>query len=160
HPAPLAIYPLRTALGGLIHFLIALLVVVGLSWSLKGLGNVPALWGLLPGILMLSLFAWSLATLAGVANVHFQDAQHLTEVGFRFRMSMPAVTYPRELVTEKGLGWLVDYNPLAAMLDLVRFPIVKGELVPEPTFQFAFASVAAVAGCAIFTLARCQKRLV
>src|SRR5262249_3135911 len=51
YPAPMAIYPLRTALGGVIHFLVALGVVLGLAWCLLGLGNLPALACLLPNVL-------------------------------------------------------------------------------------------------------------
>ena len=36
-----------------------------------------------PGILLLFLMGWSLAVLAGFANVYFQDTKHLCEVGFQ-----------------------------------------------------------------------------
>src|SRR5713101_250064 len=81
HPAPLAIYPLRTALGGAIHFCLALMVVVTLSWILNGFGNLRALISLVPAIGLLLIMAWSIAVLASFANVYFQDTQHLTEVG-------------------------------------------------------------------------------
>src|SRR5262249_55714639 len=50
HPAPLAIYPLRTALGALIHFFMALLVVIAMSWFLQvnGFDNLATLWCLVP----------------------------------------------------------------------------------------------------------------
>src|SRR5262245_47234015 len=73
YPAPLAIYPLRTALGGAVHFLLALSVVIGLTWYLHGFGNVPVLIYLIPAIALLFITAWSLAVLAGFANVVFQD---------------------------------------------------------------------------------------
>src|SRR5262249_11151479 len=38
YPAPIAIYPLRTALGGTVHFLLALAVVVLLAWWIHGFG--------------------------------------------------------------------------------------------------------------------------
>src|SRR5262245_36457884 len=69
HPAPLAIYPLRTVLGGLIHFFMALLVVIALVAILHpqtdqrprdippGL-NFDVLWCLLPSVLILFLFVW------------------------------------------------------------------------------------------------------
>src|SRR5207253_2042608 len=39
YPSPLAIYPLRTALGGIIHFLVALVVILSLAWYFNGFGN-------------------------------------------------------------------------------------------------------------------------
>src|SRR5262249_36769044 len=44
HPLPMAIYPLRTTLGTLIHFLIALGLVLVLTWILNGFGNLVTLW--------------------------------------------------------------------------------------------------------------------
>src|SRR5207244_3703621 len=83
YPAPLAIYPLRTALGGTIHFLLALAITLVLVWYFKGFGNLPYLICLVPTVLLLFVFAWSMSVLAGFANVHFQDTQHLTEVAFQ-----------------------------------------------------------------------------
>ncbi len=161
HPAPLAIYPLRTALGGLIHFLMALIVVVALVQFVSPKGLTPGvLWCLLPGVLILFLFVWSLATLAGFANVHFQDTQHLCEVGFQiFMYTSPVIYYPR-ILKDRGLEWLLDYNPFAAMLQLIRKPLVDGEVPSEYTYLFALATLVVVASGAILTLARCQKRLV
>src|SRR5262249_16103313 len=71
YPAPAAIYPLRTALGGAVHFLLALGVVILLTWYLHGFGNVPALIYLVPAVVLLMILGWSLAVLAGFANVLF-----------------------------------------------------------------------------------------
>src|SRR5437588_550342 len=71
HPTPLAIYPLRTALGGTIHFLIALGVTLLLAAICKGLGSWVGLLSLIPTIILLFVFAWSVAILMGFANVHF-----------------------------------------------------------------------------------------
>src|SRR5262249_27434063 len=65
HPAPLAIYPLRTALGGAIHFVIALAVVITFVGCLLGFSSVPALFTLLPTLVLLFLLGWTLAVLGG-----------------------------------------------------------------------------------------------
>src|SRR5438094_2308096 len=74
-PAPMAIFPLRTALGGTIHFLIALAVVTGVAWIFQGAVNPLALLSLIPVVLLLFIFVWSLAVLAGIANLFFNDTQ-------------------------------------------------------------------------------------
>src|SRR5437588_2730972 len=74
YPAPMAIYPLRTALGETVHFLIALSVVLGLSWYLNGgFANLHTLPLLVPNIVLLFVLGWSLAVLAGFSTVHFHD---------------------------------------------------------------------------------------
>jgi lipopolysaccharide transport system permease protein len=160
YPAPLAIYPLRTALGGTVHFLLALSVVVLLSWYFKGFDNVSALASLVPTILLLFIFAWSAAVLAGVANVYFQDTQHLTEVGFQMLFyATPIIYYPVQL-QKNGLGWLIDINPLVSLLDLIRQPILDGEIPSLATSGMAVATVVVTLFAAGWTLSRLQRRLI
>ncbi len=160
HPAPLAIYPLRTALGALIHFLIALVVVLILTWSMRGFQNLAVLWCLLPSLLLLFLFTWSLAVLGGMANVYFQDTQHLCEVGFQIFLYVTPIFYPPAMLQKRGFGWLVDLNPFAAFLDLIRAPVLNGQVPSAQVYLMACLTLLVVAGSACFALARCQRRLI
>jgi lipopolysaccharide transport system permease protein len=160
YPAPLAIYPLRTALGGTIHFLVALSVVMMLSWYFHGFVNLPALLSLLPTILLLFVFAWSAAVLAGVANVYFQDTQHLTEVAFQMLFyATPIIYYPEQL-QQHNLGWLLQLNPMVSLLEIVRRPILEGEVPTLGTFLVAIATVVITFVAASWTLARLHRRLI
>jgi ABC-type polysaccharide/polyol phosphate export permease len=160
YPAPLAIYPLRTALGGAVHFLLALGVVILLTWYLHGFGNAPALAYLAPAVLLLFIFCWSLAVLAGFANVVFQDTQHLAEVGFQLLFYTTPIIYMEEVLEKNHIGWLLRYNPLVAFLRLFRDPILHGHAPSAATYAVAASVVAAVAGAALCVLARFQRRLV
>jgi len=160
YPAPLAIYPLRTALGGTVHFLFALLVVLALAWYFKGFGNLPSLVSLVPSLLLLFVFVWSTAVLAGIANVHFQDTQHLTEVGFQMLFYATPIMYKAEMLQGSGLGWLVQYNPLVSILQLIRQPILEGTIPSFATFSIAFMTVLVAVLAAGWSLARQQRRLI
>jgi ABC-type polysaccharide/polyol phosphate export permease len=160
HPAPLAIYPLRTALGGTVHFLLALLVVLMLSWYFNGFANLSALVSLVPTILLLFVFAWSLAVLAGVANVYFQDTQHLTEVGFQMLFYATPIIYGVDMLQRRNLGWLVHLNPLVSLLELIRQPILLGQIPTAHTYAVAVMTVVVTALAAAWTLARLQRRLI
>ena len=80
HPAPLAIYPLRTTLGAGFHFLLGFGIALVFVWWVNGFGNLPALLSLVPTFVLLFVVGWSLAVCMGVANVMFQDSQHLIEI--------------------------------------------------------------------------------
>jgi ABC-type polysaccharide/polyol phosphate export permease len=170
YPAPMAIYPLRTALGGTIHFLIALVVVVLLAAGLRFLvpGAVPpqnniglrALPSLLPSVLIAFVFVWSVAVLSGCANVYFQDTQHLCEVAFQILFYATPIIYEKETLQARGLGWLADCNPLVAFLDLFRYPIIARSLPPLASYLLALTMAVLALCAAAFTLARCQRRLV
>lgn len=160
YPAPMAIYPLRTALGGTVHFLLALSVVIILAWYFNGFGNLAALICLVPTVLLLFVFVWSLAVLAGFANVLFQDTQHLCDVGFQILFYATPVIYKEAVLRDRGLGWLVDFNPLVPFLRLIREPILEGRLPTGQTFATA-GLIALLASCSAgVVLARLQRRLI
>jgi len=160
HPAPLAIYPLRTALGAGIHFLIGLAVVVVFTWCMRGFDNLPALVGLLPAVLMLFIVGCSLAVCTGVINVLFQDAQHLTEILLQILFYATPIIYPADLLRDRGLGFLVSLNPLAVLLDLVRGPVVSGRLPSIQAMGIGAAAAVLAAAAATVILWRFERRII
>jgi ABC-type polysaccharide/polyol phosphate export permease len=161
HKAPLAIYPLRTTLGAGFHFLLGFGVALALVWSLKGFGNLPALLSLVPTFALLFVVGWSLAICMGVANVMFQDSQHLIEVVMQIMFYMTPIMYtPDLLVARRGLAWIVYLNPLAAFLDLIRRPLLDGQLPSTSTVLMASAAGAACVGAAALALWRFEKRMI
>jgi ABC-type polysaccharide/polyol phosphate export permease len=160
YPAPLAIYPLRTALGCTIHFLTALFVVLVLAVGLRGLPSWPCLFSLLPTIILLFLLGWSLALLAGFANVYFQDTQHLLEVGFQMLFYATPIMYQPRMLGDGRLAMLIRCNPIIAFLQIVRDPILEGHLAPLEVYAVAVGVVAITLTAAGVTLASLQRRLI
>ncbi len=161
HPAPLGIYPLRTLLGAAFHFLLALAVVVVFSVIVNPEKfNPVALLTVIPSIVLLLVLGWSLAVLTGFINVYFPDTQHLTEVGLQILFYMTPILYTPEMLRKKGLAWLVDYNPVSAFLELIRLPIVSGEVPSLSTVFVAVVFVVLATAAASLTLKRLQKHLI
>jgi ABC-type polysaccharide/polyol phosphate export permease len=161
YPAPLAVYPLRTALGGVIHFLVALVVVLALSWYCqRGFANLASLWCLIPVTVLLFVFSWSLAVLTGFANVHFQDTQHLAEVGFQILFYASPIMWAFKDMAGNQYIWLLKFNPMVYILDLVRYPILAGQLPNGQTLAIATGTIFLTAAAAAITVARLQKRLI
>jgi lipopolysaccharide transport system permease protein len=129
YPAPLAMYSLRTALSVGLHFIILLGFTILLSWIFRGFYNLAALPVLIPILLVLFLFSWALATIFGIINVYFPDTQHLAGIGLQLIYYLTPVFYPKELFEKRGI--LIDilrWNPLGYVVELVRQPILYGEL--------------------------------
>jgi lipopolysaccharide transport system permease protein len=160
YPAPMAIFPLRTALGGTIHFLIALVVVVVVARLFKGGVSYLALLSLLPSVVLLFVFVWSLAVLAGFANVFFNDTQHLSEIGFQMLFYATPIMYPPEMLVSRHLGWVVRFNPINAFLQLIREPILDGRMPALSSYVWAGLIVLASAGVAGITLGKLQRKLI
>ncbi len=150
HPAPLAIYPLRTALGAGIHFMFGLCVVLALVWILNGFGNLPALLSLVPTLIFMFIFGWALAICMGVINVLFQDSQHLIEVLLQILFYVTPIMYPEKMISERHLERFVNLNPLAIMLKMLRQPILDGQLPSLGTYMLGILAVGIAAGCRRF----------
>jgi lipopolysaccharide transport system permease protein len=164
HPAPLAIYPLRVTLGAGFHFLLGLGIALLFVWCVSGFGNLPKLLSLVPTLALLFVVGWSLAVCMGLANVMFHDSQHLIEVVMQIMFYVTPIMYPPELLLEKlarrNLGWLMDLNPFAVLLDLVRQPLLYGHLPSQKAVCLgALIGVLAV-GTAALALKRFEKRMI
>jgi len=160
HRAPLAIHALRVVLGAKIHFLLGLAVVLVFVWGVNGLGNLPELVSLLPTMVLLLLLGWSLAVCLGVINVLFQDTQHLVEVGLQMLFYLTPIMYPADMLRKRNLGWFIDFNPMAAFLELVRTPILDGEFPSLTALSMACATVLVALAAAAWSLRWAERRII
>lgn len=160
YPAPICIYPLRTTLGAAFHLCVALLVVVALSWFTNGFGNLVALPALAPALLLMFLFGWSLAMLGALANVFFQDTQHLTEIGFQILFYATPILYPAKMLRANHLAWIADYNPIVLFLEMFRAPILEGHAAPLTTYAAAAVVVLVTLGASGLILSRVERKIV
>jgi lipopolysaccharide transport system permease protein len=160
YPAPIAIYPLRVVLGASFHFAMGLLIVLVLKLFMSGPGGLAACLSLLPTMTLLLAFGWALAVLAGFATAYFPDVRHLAEVGLQILFYGTPIIYPSEMLRTRGMGWVVDCNPLAAFIELLRAPLLAGEFPSLDLLALGAASAALVSGAAVLVLVRLQKTIV
>jgi ABC-type polysaccharide/polyol phosphate export permease len=160
HRAPLAIYPLRTTLGTGYHFLVGLAVNIVAVGIFTGFHNPAALLCLVPTLLLIFVFAWSLAVCTGTLNVLFHDTQHLLEIGLQIMFYVTPIIYKPEILINKNLGWAVQYNPFAVLLELIRRPLLEGMPPAFETVRSAVLIVGVTVCLAALLLRWCERRLV
>ena len=162
-PLPMAVYTLRTSLGITIHFLIALAVAIAASSLLHSgdhLMPFAALWAVLPSACLLIVFAGSVAAVAAVANVFFHDTRHLLELGFGICFFLTPIVYPKERLTDRGLGFIADINPIVTFFDVIRDPILTGQPPSATMFARAFGIAFVAVAVAVAVLARFERKVV
>jgi lipopolysaccharide transport system permease protein len=163
YPLPLAIYVLRTVLGALIHFMIALgvvilaLIVLQPNHWLRPLEMIPVV---LPSIVLLFLFCWSVSTLSSFMTVYFQDTQQLLEVIFQVFFFLTPIMYPEAMLIDRGLNFLLQINPVVTFLELIRAPLLKGEIPSLWCFEKAIMIIALFGSLAIAAIAWFEKKLI
>ncbi len=159
-PVPLAIYPLRIALGTMFHFLIALFLCLILAASLGGGSSATALVSLLPSCLLLLMLGWALAVLGGLATVYFRDTRHLTEIAFQVLFYMTPIFYnPLDMRGSTILKFL-SFNPVFPFLDLIRMPLLEGAVPSLQLYAKAGTIVVVALVLASYALARLERRVI
>lgn len=159
-PIPMAVYPLRIMLGAAFHYVMGLLVVLAVTWTFQGLGNLPGLPLLVPGFVVLMIFGWSVAVLTGVANLYFPDTGHMTVIILQILFYATPIIYDPGRLRRAGMGWLLDCNPLAALLEMMREPVLSAQLPPTLTLTVALTTVMVAFIAAVIVLIRFQDRII
>ena len=159
-PTPLAIFPLRTTLGAGFHFLLGLAIVMVFVWYVNGFGNLPALLSLVPTLVLLFVVGWSLAICMGVANVLFQDSQHLIEVAMQVLFYATPIMYYPEQLHDPRLERIIRMTPLTALLELIRQPMLYGHFPSLRTVGIATLSGLAAVAVAGAVLTRFERRII
>jgi lipopolysaccharide transport system permease protein len=161
-PAPMAIYPLRTVLGAGFHLLVGLVPVLGLCAYKNGEFAGPlVLLNLLPTLGLVVLAGWAVCTLMGVANVHFRDTKHLSEVALQGLFYLTPIMYPPELIEKRRtLGKLLELNPLMPFLRLMRDTLLDNQTPAASTYLAAAFITAALMAAAAATLRLQERRLI
>jgi ABC-type polysaccharide/polyol phosphate export permease len=160
-PLPLAIFPLRTVLGAGFHGLIALSVAVLFVLILRGPSSLVTLPVLLPSLCLIFLLGWMMAIVAGLAHAHFPDTQHLLEIGFQILFYLTPVMYPPSILHERGrIAQVINLNPITYFLEMVRRPMLHGEVPPMDVYLVAAGTVGVLALLAVWMLRRLERNLV
>jgi ABC-type polysaccharide/polyol phosphate export permease len=158
---PLAIFPLRVALGAGFHFAVMVpIILLAVLWS-RGFPSPLAILSLISALVLLFIVGWSLSILSGLVTVAFPDMRHILELTLQIVFYLTPIIYPPEVLAQQRFGaWILDLNPFSHLLSLVRTPLL--EAVPPSAVSFAiglgFATV--LAGLSVFGLTRTEKRLI
>jgi lipopolysaccharide transport system permease protein len=160
-PVPLAIFPLRTVLGAGFHSLIAIGIAIFAAALFRGGIPLSPLIHVLAAIPICLFLGWAIAILCGIAYVHFSDMQQLLEIGLQILFYATPIMYPMEALQGRNrLLWMLQWNPLAHLLEIVRSPIVKGTVPTLENYAVAVGFSAAMILLASVCLRRVERHLV
>ncbi|MGE3406129.1 MAG: ABC transporter permease [Pirellulales bacterium] len=160
YSAPMAIYPLRTALGIMVHFLLTLLVLFAATALLSGFKAALPMLVVPPAVLLLFLFGWALTTIFGFITVYLPDAQYLSQIVLQLLFYLTPIFYPPEMMAKRGVGIILRLNPLGSFFELLRAPILHGKFPSLEATLVCSCTVAATVLLAVIMLRRCERRII
>jgi len=121
---PREVFPLAAVLAGLVDFLIASVILVGLlAYYRVDVG--PTAW-LFPAILLVQiLFTVGAGSLLAMGNLFYRDVKYIFEVVIVLWMFSTAVVYPIE-VKSPALSKLLSLNPMTPIINSYRDILLEG----------------------------------
>jgi len=160
-PIPLAIFPLRIVLSAGVNGSIALTAGLIAIAYLHGSLTPIAILSLIPTLLILALTAWSLACICAILHTIYADTQQIAEISLQVLFYATPVIYLPESVRKTGwMYWLMECNPFSALLDLVRKPLLHGEIADASSLLIALTFLAGVSTIAMLLLRRNENRVI
>jgi|RhiMetdeSRZDD1v2_1073273.scaffolds.fasta_scaffold12523_7 homopolymeric O-antigen transport system permease protein len=135
----------------------AVFVVVALAYRIPvGAGT---LWAV-PGSALLVAISLMLICILAHLHARFRDIAPMASVGMQMAMYVTPIMFPGELLRRRGMSWVVDFNPLYHMVEIVRRPLVAAQ--PAAAIDYAASGLvfAALAVIAAAIVAYYRRRIV
>ena len=156
---PIYVYVFRAAVNAALTAIIsfAVFVIVGIAFQIPfGLGT---LWAL-PGMLM--LMATSLTTICILAHLHarFRDIAPMASVAMQMAMYVTPIMFPAEMLRSRRMAWVVDFNPLYHLVEIVRRPLVTAHAATPESYVAVMIVLVVLAGSCAGIIAHYRRRIV
>lgn len=157
---PLAIYSLKQSLVVLINFLIAAIGLVIWCWVRKPETIIPSILSLPFSILLLFFISWSLGTVSGFINTKFRDFQQLLVIVLQAIYFISPVYFEPKLFIQAGLPGLVDYNPIAHLLKLIREPLMSAKMPVMENYMYTIGVIVVFTAISIYRIKKEEKEMI
>lgn len=128
---PRVVMPMSTVITNLVKLGIQLLIFIGfyIFYLVNGLENTLDLKVLFFPFLvvLMGLIGLGLGMIISSLVTKYRDLSFLVSFGVQLLMYVSAVMYPMALIKEKlpSLGWIVEYNPLAYVVETSRYILLN-----------------------------------
>lgn len=152
---PRAVIPASSVLAGVMDFLIASLILVGMMFYY----NFQPGWGLLlwPVLLLpLVILALSMGMILASLNVRFRDIKHAIPFVVQIGMFMTPIIYPTSIIPE-AFRQYVALNPLVGIIEAFRASIIPTKTIDWNLLGTSGAVIAGIFICAIIFFRRTER---
>ncbi|MFY0604268.1 MAG: ABC transporter permease [Flavobacteriaceae bacterium] len=128
---PRIIMPLSIVISNLLKFGIQFFIFIAfyIYFVLKGYSITPNIYAFAYPlvIVFMGMLGLGLGMIISSLVTKYRDLTFLVSFGVQLLMYLSAVMYPLSLIEEKlgNASWIVEYNPLAYMIDLSRFMLIN-----------------------------------
>ncbi|MFQ6601612.1 ABC transporter permease [Flavobacterium sp. C3NV] len=163
---PRIITPLSVVISNLVKFGIQFLIFIGFyifyyfQGANLGLNGLILFFPVL--IVIMGLLGLGLGMLISAMVTKYRDFSHLIGFGIQLLMYLSAVMYPMSLIKDKlpGYGWLVEYNPLAYIIETARYMLLDVGEVSVLGLSYTLAVTIAVFFIGLLVFNKTEKSFI
>ena len=163
---PRIITPLSVVISNLIKFGIQFFIfiafycyyyLIGTDLSLNG---VVLFFPVL--IIIMGILGLGLGMLISSMVTKYRDFSYLVGFGIQLLMYLSAVMYPMELIKDKlpKYGWLVEYNPLAYIIETARYMLLDVGKISIPGLLYTLVLTIAVFFIGLLVFNKTEKSFI
>ena len=142
---PPSIFTLSTTLAGLVNLALSLLVLLAIMLVVRA-PLMPALLFLPVSLFIVGIFTFGVSLGFTALSVFFADVREMYAAAIPALLYLTPVIYPVTIIPEH-YRWLIRFNPMTYIVEIVRDPIYYGIL---PTPLTLLSAVVSALGALVF----------
>lgn len=157
---PLMIYTLRAVIPCFVNFFYAFigLIIWVLVWKPSNFGfswiSLPLSFG------MLFLFTWPLTTINAFIGTKFRDFTQLIVILLQVVYYISPIFFLPKMFLDAHLSFLLQYNPIAHLLNLIRSPLMRGEFPHSEDYLYTLIAILFLWFCSWIVIQRTEKKVI
>lgn len=163
---PRIITPLSVVISNLIKFGIQFFIFIAFYCYYYFIGTDLSLNGLVLFfpvlIITMGILGLGLGMLISSMVTKYRDFSYLVGFGIQLLMYLSAVMYPMELIKNKlpKYGWLVEYNPLAYIIETARYMLLDVGEISIPGLLYTLVLTIAVFFIGLLVFNKTEKSFI
>ncbi|WP_298627800.1 ABC transporter permease [uncultured Legionella sp.] len=156
---PKQIYLIRPLVVYTIVLLIGLAILIPVQLVFHSFSILGWIFSL-PGMVTLLLAAQAHIVICAYLGTRFRDLPHAMGGILQVLFFVTPIMFPIKVLQDRHLDFVYQYNPLYYLIDIVRHPILTGELAPAQNYLFAWVYILIIWIIAILFAKKFDSRLV
>ncbi|GAB4163346.1 MAG: hypothetical protein Tsb006_2280 [Rickettsiaceae bacterium] len=142
-PLPQPVFILRFLVTNFYYLFIGLLSAAAIFLYFNKL-SIPGILYTIPGLVILVVYFYAASGSMAYLGLRYRDFQHALSGIFSLLFIITPVIFPPEILIKKGISIVIYMNPYAALIEVVRYPIINGKLAGIEQYAIAIGFTASL----------------
>lgn len=136
--------------------LLALFVVLIFLGRFSVLGMLMSL----PGLALLLVAGLGHNAVFAYVGARYRDLPHAMGGALQVIFLVTPIVFPISMLKSNGLDWVYQFNPMHYLIDIVRHPLLTGQLAPRASYLGAIGYVLLIWGLTVAVVRKMDRKLV